>query len=293
MIPGEWRVTAQSGKSIFHTWHWGPAQKSMRVMSDGHGANGDPWRALNVYYWHPGRQKIVHLGLSPFADGVSEGTIAIEGETVTGEFDLFQTGDHRKMAIRWQFDGPDKFHETLLESTGGAKYQPLAEWDHLRIAAQPRVPERDSKLSEPLKIFEPLLGKTWEARGTWLQGDALHFRTKIEWIPLAKVLYFRVTAPSEGGDPVHLVDAYLFHHTGSKSLRTLVLTNQGGIYEGQVTIIEGGSLKFDLRGYEGENIIPYVAEIDFNKDGSVRSRVWSRRDTEQKLQYDVHHQAIR
>src|SRR4030095_11928584 len=53
MIPGEWRRTVQSGTSTFDTWHWGPGRHSMRVMTDGSGAVGEPWRELQALYWHP------------------------------------------------------------------------------------------------------------------------------------------------------------------------------------------------------------------------------------------------
>ena len=34
LMPGEWRQTARSGTSMFHTWHWGPGQHSTREMTD-------------------------------------------------------------------------------------------------------------------------------------------------------------------------------------------------------------------------------------------------------------------
>ena len=67
MVGGEWRMTAQSGTSMFDTWHWGPGKHSLRVMTDGSGADGKPWRELQAVYWHPGRKQVRLLGLSPFA----------------------------------------------------------------------------------------------------------------------------------------------------------------------------------------------------------------------------------
>ena len=67
MVSGEWRMTALSGTSTFDTWDWGPGKHSMRVMTDGSGAAGEPWRELQVFYWHPGRKQVCLLGLSPFA----------------------------------------------------------------------------------------------------------------------------------------------------------------------------------------------------------------------------------
>jgi hypothetical protein len=108
LVTGEWRQTAQSGKSMFHAWHWGPGKHSIRRVTDGSGAGGEPWREVQVFYWHPGRKQVRLLGVSPFARGVSEGTITFEGETAEGVFDLYQTRGRRKMGLRWTFDGPDK-----------------------------------------------------------------------------------------------------------------------------------------------------------------------------------------
>src|SRR5262249_41160413 len=97
MVSGEWRTTALARTSLFDTWHWGPGQHSMRVMTDGSGAAGEPWREIRVFYWHPGRKQVCLLGVSPFARGVSEGTIKFDGETADGVFDLYQTGAPQRL----------------------------------------------------------------------------------------------------------------------------------------------------------------------------------------------------
>src|SRR5262245_12640298 len=78
MVGGEWKMTAAAGTSMFDTWHWGPGRHSMRVMTDGLGADGNPWRALGVVYWHPGRKQVCSLGLSPYGAGVAEGAIKFD-----------------------------------------------------------------------------------------------------------------------------------------------------------------------------------------------------------------------
>src|SRR5262249_49152515 len=154
---------------------------------------GDPWRALRVVYWHPGRKQVCLLGLDPFATSVMEGTIKFEGETADGVFDLYQTGVRRKMGLRWAFDGPDKYRETLLEATGPAGLKPLVEWEHVRSKTptekRPRTVEEAPKPSKRLKAFEALLGHTWEAKGSWAAGDAFHIQSTFEWVPIIDAIY--------------------------------------------------------------------------------------------------------
>ena len=293
LVGGEWRVTFQSGKSFFHTWHWGPGKHSVRRMTDGSGAGGEPWRALKVMYWHPGRKQVCLLGVEPVARGVAEGTIKFEGDTADGVFDLYQTGGLRKLALRWAFDGPDKYRDTLLEATGPAGYQPFNELDHVRskppAAPRPRTVAGE-KPSERLKALEALLGHTWEAKGDWATGEALQIQSIFEWVPLADAIYVRVLAPSKDGE--HLLDAYVYHHTGANVLRCLALAKHGGVYEGDVTVLDG-ALQLDLKGYEGGRVVPYVVRLDFEKDGTLRHRVWFLPGTERTLLLDVHHKEMK
>src|SRR3954452_1898339 len=81
MVGGEWKMTSAAGTELaagtglYDTWHWGPGKHSLRVMTDGIGGDGKPWRALRAVYWHPGRKQVRSLELSTFRAGVAEGTI--------------------------------------------------------------------------------------------------------------------------------------------------------------------------------------------------------------------------
>ena len=244
-------------------------------------------------YWHPGRKHVRLLGMEPVARGVAEGTINFEGDTADGVLDLHQAGGLRKLSLRWAFDGPDRYRDTLLEATGPGVYTTLVELDHVRskppATPRPRTVEGE-KPSERLKALEPLLGRTWEAEGGWAGGDALHARSTFEWVPLADAIYVRVLAPGKDGE--HLLDAYLYHHTGANVLRCLALSNRGGVYEGDVTALDGGVLQLDLRGYEGDRVVPYVVRFDFEKDGTLHQRVWSLKAAERTLLLDVHHKKL-
>lgn len=293
LVSDEWTVTAQSGTSMFHTWHWGPGQHSIRRMTDGAGADSKPWREVMVYYRHPGRKEVRVLGVSPVARGVSEGTISFEGDKAGGVFDLHQERGLRKMSLRWAFDGPDKFRDTLLEASGRDGYQPLVELEHVRTKppAKPRPWAVDGeKPSERLKALEPLLGHSREAAGEWVDGGAFSGRSTFEWVPIADAVYVRVVVPGKGGD--HLLDAYLYHHTGAKELRCLALTSTGGVYKGDIKVLEGGALELDLKGYEGDREGRCVVRLDFEKDGTVRQRVWSVKGKDRSLTLDVHHKKV-
>jgi hypothetical protein len=49
----------------------------------------------------------------------------------------------------------------------------------------------------------------------------------------------------------------------------------GGGYEGDATVLDGGALELDLKGYEGDRVVPMLARFDLAKDGSLRGRVGS------------------
>jgi hypothetical protein len=293
MVPGEWRQTARSGKSMFHTWHWGPGKHSVRRMTDGSGAGGEPWREVQVFYWHPGRKQIRLLGVSPFARGVSEGSITFEGDAARGVFDLHQTGALRKMGLSWTFDGPNKYRDTLLEATGPDGLKTLVKLEHVRTKppAVPRPPTVEgARPSERIRSLEPLLAHVWEAKGAWADGVPFHARSTFEWVPLADAVYARVVAPGKDGE--HLLDAYLYHHTGAGVLRCLAVSGRGGVYEGDITVLDGGALHLDLKGSEGDRVVPLIVRLDFEKDGTMRQRVWSLTGAERTVRLDIHHKKL-
>ncbi len=180
MMPGQWQMTFQGGTSIYDTWHWGPGRHSMRVMTDGFGADGEPWRELDVMYWHPGREQVrllhMHRDVPGIGRGVGEGTIKFDSDAAEVVYDLYQPGVRRKLGSRWTFDGSDRYHEILSESTGPGGFQPLVEWDRVRVnrRSEPPPPIAEEALtpSKNLKVFEPLLGHTWEAKGAYTDAKS-------------------------------------------------------------------------------------------------------------------------
>ena len=91
---------------------------------------------------------------------------------------------------------------------------------------------------------------------------------------------------------MHLLDAFFYHHTGTGALRCLALSSRGGVYEGDLTVLEGGALQLDLKGYEGDQVVPRVVRFDLEPDGTLRNRIWSLEGTDRRLLLDVHHERV-
>ena len=91
---------------------------------------------------------------------------------------------------------------------------------------------------------------------------------------------------------MHLLDAYFYHHTGTNALRCLALSNLGSVYEGDLTVLDGGALQLDLKGYEDDRVVQRVVRLDFEQDGTLRNRVWSLDGGNRTLMLDVHHKKL-
>jgi hypothetical protein len=303
MVGGEWTMTATAGTSLHDTWTWGPGRHSLRVTTHGEAASGDPWRELTAVYWHPAFDQIRVLSLHPdipgIGRGVFEGSIELDGESADATSDLYQPGAKRRISRRWTFDGPDANHTVLMESTQGGAFQLLAEWDYFRSQTLTPVsppPGSDApQPSERMQPFERLLAGTWAvaARGEdrLASGSAVSLRSKLEWIPYVDAISARTVALGAGEDAA-LVDASIYHHVGTGKLRCLALTSRGGVYEGDVIVLDDGSLQLELTGYEGERVSPYLVRIEFEDGGSLRQRVWSGASDQRELVLDVRHELL-
>ncbi|MDA1266715.1 MAG: hypothetical protein O2816_16670 [Planctomycetota bacterium] len=293
MVLGEWEVKFISGKSMFNRWLWGPGKHSVRVMTDGLAGAGEPWRAVRAFYWHPGRKEVRFLGVSPFARGIEEGSMKLEEDSADARYDLHQVGHRRQMGLRWDFDGPDKYHEDMLEAVGSLGLKSFNKLDYARIPARgPVEPDSAEALLRPskfLRALSPLLGRALESTGE----GARPLQSTVTWIPYADAIYVRLEAPSEAGQPTHLMDAYIYHHTGAGALRCLALTGAGGVYEGDVSVLEGGALQCDLTGYVGDQVHSHVVRLDFAQDGTLRDRIWTLdKNGERTLLRDVAHSRV-
>lgn len=300
MLGGEWKMTAQSGTSMCDTWHWGPGQHSMRVVTEGEAADGSPWYALEVVYWHSGLKQIRRLSMHPFVPGigrgVGEGTIVFDGDTSDAVFDLYQSRGPRRLRLLSIFEGPDKYHATLSEATRREHFDFLAGWDYVRVDAsttkRPSIPKEAHRVSEELKAFDALVGRSWEATRQGTTGSDFHFRSTFEYVPIAEYVYARTVALSDSGEPTHVLDSYFYHHVGTGTLRCLALSDLGGVHEGDVTLLEDGSLQIDFTSHEGGQSTSQLACLDFEPDGTLRTRVWSLEGANRMLIQDIRFRMI-
>lgn len=297
LVGGEWRLEAPGLKGqMFDTWHWGPGRRSVRVRTDGTAASGDPWHEMRVYYWHPQRKEIRLLGLSPFGRGVSDGWIRFDGETAHGVFDLDQIYGHRDMGLQWTFKGPDAYHDVLLEATGAAGLEWMNAWDHVRSSGPPAARTRATGAAPEPSLLPPLVaslvGRTWEARAASHDTAPLHVRSTFDYVPYADGVHARVSTPSANGESAHLFDAYVYHHTGKGRVRALALSEQGGVYDGDVDVLADGALELVLNGFEGDRVVPLVVRFDLENGAALRVRVWSNEGAERVARLDVRCVAI-
>lgn len=298
LTSGEWRITFQNGTRQFETWSWGPSEGSLLAHTHGTDAAGNPWRELQAVYWHPHHQQVRVLALSSYAHGVGEGTItfpAAAAHTASIDSDLHQSSPSgprlRKMRTLWTFGGPDDLREALLEDTGNG-FVPLTDWKFLRSTSPTPISREANPAPGPgshLKAFAPLLNQVWNARGSWGKGqfESFHLETTFEHIPHIDAIVARIHALRGNGTPMHLLEAYIYHHPSNpRGLRILALgnlnellgirgfdVNQGRVYEGDVTALDGGALQLNLTGYEGKQRVAYEVQLDMHQDGTLRSRV--------------------
>lgn len=294
LVGGEWTMTVESGYKMHDRWHWGPGRHSLRGMTHGHAANGDPWHAASVMYWHPGRKEIRAWGINPFSRSVFDGVTTVKVGKIEFVADLYQVGNLRKVTFETQFDGPDKHFFRLFEEIApGTKTQMFELVYHRAQAITPVAVPAEENAPKPSQFTQQLVSKlagAWQSTGklsgAWLTeagpadaGRVSLVESTFEWIPYADGMYASITtSPADGGESSHVLDIYLYHHTGRGVLRCLALSNRGqtgGVYEGDVTILDGGSLQFDLNGYEGDQVIPHTARIDFNDERTVHTQIWT------------------
>lgn len=301
-IGGRWKMTALSGTDTYDTWHWGPGRNSIRSMSYGMLPSGEPWGTMTAYYWHPVRKEIRTLGVCSVWRGVSEGTMTFDGSKAEGAFDLHQTGGTRNMGHRWTFDGPDTFHDQLLEK-GPRGYEVMVEWDRHRVAVasvdEPAVPKNlllDVRPSSLLRPLATLLGNAWQTQAQKgaaepMPASDLSLRTTFEYVPYVDAIYGRVETLDLGGTPSHAMDLYLYHHTDARVLRCLAVANSndgdGIVYEGDITPGDNGRwLRLDLRAHRSSGVSVIEVRIDFEPPGGARFRAWSTEGKERTLLFD-------
>jgi hypothetical protein len=301
-IDGHWKMTTLAGTDTYDTWHWGPGRNSIRSMRRGLLPSGKPWGTMTAYYWHPGRRETRLLDVESVFRGVGEGTITFDGRQAEGAFDLHQTSGTRNLGLRWTFDGPDTFHDQLLEN-GPRGYEVMVEWDRHRVAVasvdEPAVPKNLLLVERPSSFLRPLatlLGNAWQTQAQKgaaepMPSSDLPLRTTFEYVPFVDAIYGSVQTLDPDGAPSHAMDLYLYHHTGAGVLRCLALANsndgEGIVYEGDITPGDNGRwLRLDLRAHRSSGVSAIEARIDFEPPGGARVRAWSTEGKDRTLIFD-------
>jgi len=302
LMGGEWRLTMQSGHMMFERWEWGPGRRSVISQTYGADGGGNPWRSLEVIYWHPQEKKLCTLGLSPdipgLGRGVSEGALSFDGTIAEGEFDLHQPGHPgraiRKMMSRWKLEDADTLRRTLLEDDGSGM-KPLGEWTHRRVRELSTLPTVDPQADVPaaeLAAFRRFIKGTWQAVDTTHQNQARRTSTKLTWIPYLKAIHARTVANADTAQERVLLDAFLYFHVGLKKLRCFALVHDGAVIEGELSL---ASKKHRLMGtlieYGNHSSRRLAVEIDWVKFPNVRERFWeTKADGSREMIRDIQHQ---
>lgn len=279
-LAGEWTITFQSGTSMTDTWDWGPGRHSVQVQTQGWGAGGEPWQGIQVLYWHPKDQRIASLGLSPFARGISEGTVRFDGKIGSSEFDLHQTMGLRKMGTVTQVLETDRYHEALNEYTERG-LGTLVAFDFVRSADRSPPPRHPGEsLLEPSPLYDPirpLIGRTWRTTAM-SSSKALDLDTSVEWLPYVDAVVATISAVDDDSPDPRLFQIYVFHHTGTDRLECLALSRWGGVWRGTIESTEEGALLISLSELSKEREPSRQLSLHFSSADEVYSSIEGLRD---------------
>jgi hypothetical protein len=296
MVGGEWRVRFSNDTAQFDRWEWGAGRRS--VVSETYGSSGDgqPWRALAVYYWHPGGKEIRVLSAHPsvpmLGHGVATGTATISAEQMRAFMELRQSGSPdrpRRLEVRWDVRHPDAHRTTLLEK-GESAYEELVRWEYARSYAMSPLPQIAEAAATPRSSMAPierLLRHRWMTARDASNPASLQVEASLAWIPYLEAVRARVALAGAASPLGSQVDLYIVRAAGAESFRALVLTASGFVYEGVVTMPDGSTLAFDLTGHERDGIVRRRGDIRFREDGSLRMRAWSDDDAVDAPDIDV------
>ncbi len=286
-----WRVTLDSGTSQRATWTWGPGRRSLRNDTTGQGAAGEPWRALDLYYWDAEGEEIRLLGLRPaiptLGRGVATGTMRVDATGGRGRFDLYQPGHPRpprKMGLEWHFGAPDRYRETLLEVSPGEQMSPLATRDFVR--ADPGTPPAKATNASPTGPMSPFA--SW-FRGDWVAprdlgvGLPADLRFRCRWLPLIEVLTVQVAAAD---CEVLLLEAYLYHHPTDDTVHCTAFTADG-FHDGVAKIQSNGDIEADLSGDQRGSPTRAGLAVAITAQERPRVRCWSSRQGHRELILDA------
>lgn len=284
MIGGEWRVTFQSGTKQFDRWRWGPGQRSAIVETYGPDAVGGPWRVLSVYYVRPGSDEVRYVSLHPKAGelghGLAEGTTVMDAERMVTNTTLRQSGragQPRSIEARTEFRTPDAYRASLAED-GGRGLEEIVAWEYTRsyeLSPLPPIVEGAERPSGSLAFASGLVGPTWSADGRLAEGASFGATASFDWIPYIGVLHAQIAIANADSTARRSIEVYLMPSPWSETFRALVLTEAGGVLEGEVTVADGRMLTGVLEERDGDRIVQRAMQLTIEANGAPRVRLWS------------------
>lgn len=263
LVSESWIVTANTGTKMEHTWKWGPGKKSIERWTEGLDAQGNPWRELAIYYWHPKDMKINFLGISSFQAGITRGTIEFKGESATIDSTLVQEKwGRRQMQTRWTFKSADHYVETLFEKDASGNLVQLVDLNHHRSQPERQkivTPPRPSSDQSQFKGLDFLYGQPWSSSSE--DGKQLNLDWSLTWIPVANFLYGEVRENAKGNAQDHF-HFFIYRDHDSKTLRFLALCHNSDVFTGEVNVASSGSVQFDLERSSSSTTEKLVSTIE-------------------------------
>jgi hypothetical protein len=329
-LGGRWKMTTAAGKDNYDTWHWGPGKHSIRSTRLGTLTTGEPWSTVSVYYRHPTSHDLRIFSVGSVMRGVGEGRITFHDDGAESIVTLSQTRGPRKLRERWTFTGPDAYHDELSEKVRD-DYELLTAWDRHRVAladpsspAQPAPAPLLAPQAAPSELLRPLefaLGRAWAsiasaAASASPSTDEPQTRTTFEYLPHVDAILGRVEVLSPTNTPLHAIDIYLYHHTGTGSLRVLALASLGpddvAVYEGDITpttpttpltpttaisptsaTSPTSAYTLRLTGHRPAGTQSLEARVELETPDTVRLQLWTPQGPDRTLIMDRRHQRAR
>lgn len=207
--------------------------------------------------------------------GVSRGTISLQPENIEVRYDVNQGGSIRRLMHMIEFQGKDKFQETLYESSNGQTYIAANQWNHVwSIAVTPVPVINSSEAPKPMgaqSILTAFAGKAWEEKSSIRTND--YRRTDFEWIPYANVLSMRASSMQNSLGRHVQYDLYFYQVPSTLGVKAFALFSDGSYGEGSV--VAEGSRRIEFRLKMSSNVnIDRVMSYSIGPNDSLEESAW-------------------
>jgi len=220
----------------------------------------------------------MHPVIPGIGRGVSQGTLAFDGDIADEVFDRHQPGQLRKLRARSKFISRDMYRYELMEDSGSG-FGLLLDLEYKRsdeLSPFPPVALYAARPAQNLAAFGPLAGPTWRSKDG---AESAQTTATFEWIPYIEAVRARMLRPAERGESEPLLDVCVYLHPRSNAIHCLALSNGGGVHEGRLAVLGDGRLS----PAAGEHGCPSPRSFVVRCSGT-RSRV----ELDQRVRQDLH-----